>query len=332
MGGFGLILDQQSIADSIAASFRDMTFDPVTGTLIPNPNPPTVAQMSGGTCATGSEGHCKCDNCKCCPEDSYVRTAQLTVFEDVETARNYARRAGCPEKSLYYPTVIIMAHRIPWWKAAPGDCGTQSNVSLGNIGIASKAAGIESSFAGGLSTAGIASSITPILTGVGVIASAILLPLSIIGAHHAQAVAIETETGCEISVAYNAFADQLETAVKSGQLSLADALNVLSQAVNQVMGSINSIAKTSGDAGALMRYGLKGLTLLNKEKVLPALAQQGQAAIAAAQQPQQQIAKNPSAANSPSTPNGTQQQPKISSLVAVAGLAAVTFLAKLLMR
>lgn len=205
-------------------------------------------------------------------------------FTDEGTAGNYALRAGTPTKSLYYPTVIAMCHRIPWWQRSPGDCnqGGKNNPSAGFPGGALKITGLEGSVAGatagiagvaaGGATVGTAASVASAATlasGIGAAIGLVLLPFALIGAHHAQAVAKETAVGCQVAVAWNSYMDQIEQGLKMGAMSQNDVLASLQPALDQINGAINQIAVKAGDAGDLMRYGLKATAMILRETLIP---------------------------------------------------------------
>jgi hypothetical protein len=186
--------------------------------------------------------------------------AQFPVQDDLNYGTNYAIKGGAPGNAFFYAAAIVMAHRIPWWKVSPGDCGQATAVPLG--------ASIQAEKLGG----GIASTLNKISGSLGLagtIAGLALLPLTLLSEAHAHAVAQETEVGCQAAVAWNTYAATIENGLQNGTIALSDALQSLDPAASQVDGMLAQIQKTPGDAAAMMRQGIRGLVLLYKQPVGP---------------------------------------------------------------
>jgi len=178
----------------------------------------------------------------------------------------YAHRVtGGSDAVWIYSTalVFVRTHRFIYWKNQPGDCGSETKISLGNPGTTG--AKISATGASFLSGIGLSS-----LAGPLVIAA---FPLAILGGifqHHAMAVALEQSTLCKVAVGYNGFADAMEAALKARKIGLQDANAQLLQAEEQLNGALDSIAKEC-NAACGYKKALHALVLFNQEKLYPGL-------------------------------------------------------------
>lgn len=212
-------------------------------------------------------------NCTCQPPASganYAACASVPPqpLTDMGTLQNIAASAGASSTNFTMCLTIafLLTRRMIYYKASPGDCGS-SAINLSGLGTTR---GITA----GLSAAGSADP-EPISK---TILSGLATLFGLFGAAHAQAVANEQTTLCQVSTSYNAIAVQLENFVASGQLDPVSAAGILSQAAAQLDGVLATVAKTPGDAASGFRIALKALVAYNTQIVFPALSPQVQAA------------------------------------------------------
>lgn len=213
---------------------------------------------------------------------SYASCEGGAVIDQTPDAQlsTYAAQAGASSNNFTMCLAIayLKTHRIFYFKNSPGDCGTTSSiqVSVGGqiLKTAPGVAGAGLGIAGGLGTTSIAG------VGLGVLGAAtagvglLALPVLAITAHHAAAVANEQKTLCDVSVAFNQAIPAIESAVQTGNASVAQASQALDGIASQLDSVLATIAKpnTSPNAATGFRIGLKALVLYYKAIILPQLA------------------------------------------------------------
>lgn len=176
--------------------------------------------------------------------------------------QNYAASAGAQSSNftLCYAVACLKARRLIYWKQSPGDCGA-SGFSLNQTTL------IEASVGKGIGTA---AQVDPEPISKGILAGVATI-LGGFTAAHAQAVATEQTTLCNVTIAYNSSIVPLEQAVKTGSLSPDQASTILSQIAAQLDPSLAAIAKPVNFAAGF-RITLKALVQFNADVVFPALA------------------------------------------------------------
>lgn len=107
-----------------------------------------------------------------------------------------------------------------YWKNSYGDCGTATRVAPSATQIA------------GVATKGIP-----------VIGSVISNILGLFGAGHAQAVATEQSTICDVANKCNSAIPQIDAAVASGALSVQDAISTMQKAMTMLIAELGTIKK-----------------------------------------------------------------------------------------
>lgn len=212
--------------------------------------------------------------CKTTDAADYLSCNGSPVAYSEADVSPYAHRVGAAAGwQLCLVVACLRVNRIIYYKQSPGDCGgptaAQGSVTL----AASRAAGGAASAAGGLASSGIfaAGSTALAATGIGAVVVGIgALITGIIGAHHAQAVATEQATLCDLSNKWGQLAAALEQGIVNGQYNLQDANTGLAQAVAQLDAGIAHIVKEC-NAACGYRKVLKALQIFNKERVFPSL-------------------------------------------------------------
>lgn len=169
----------------------------------------------------------------------------------------------------------IKRHRLLYCKSTQGDCGTVTPPDL-SAARDTKLAGLGLGIAGGtgllgagLGALGLAGAAAGAAT-----AGLSLIPTVLIGifTHHAQAVKLEQDTLCDVSSKYNAYAQAIEQAVASGQLTVAGAQQT-SQAIANVLTQELQQGYKDCNAYCYYVYCLKATELFAREIVYPKLAQ-----------------------------------------------------------
>lgn len=126
---------------------------------------------------------------------------------------------------------MMIARQYLYFKNTPGDCGQATGVASGTA-IAGRA----------LQTAGSA------LPVIGAPATFFGQILGIFGQHHAQAVATEQSTICDVTAKTTQAFVQLDQYVASGQIGLADALKGIEQIRAAAAGMLQGILKDCNSA------------------------------------------------------------------------------------
>lgn len=199
------------------------------------------------------------------------QTIGIPVRFDVSTVTPFIvdRSAGRNKNVHNMVTGCLQLNRIPYCKAQLMDCGTPtsstSDAATG-LRVANEVGGVAATALTGVPIGGGGPGLLSILAGI--------------FSHHAQAVAKEQETLCQVSTAYNQFADQIEQMLKTGQIALQDAIVTLQKVYYQLVAQLNTIEGpgTSGcNAGCFYHSALDALLAFNKKYVYPSLVPSAQA-------------------------------------------------------
>lgn len=136
-----------------------------------------------------------------------------------------------------------------YWKSRPGDCGASSapgglfgisrNIGLG-ANVASQSADAINT---GLGLAGAAEAATNAIPIVGQIVGFFTSILGGIAAHHAQAVALEQSTLCQVVPAFNSALDAIDQEYRLGQLSGTQATQALETLFSQMNQALTQIER-----------------------------------------------------------------------------------------
>jgi len=196
------------------------------------------------------------------------------IEPDNEEVRSFAARVGTPSRPewvLPYVIATIRAHRLFFFKKKPGDCGSDTSISLGTGAKIARAADLGAAGAGtaaALGAGAAAATAAAALTGVGLIA----LPFAIFGAHHAKAVAQEQATACSVSVGVNQVLEAIEQALVRGEITLEEAraeAQRLEQAALEQLATIKKAGRENLAFG--MEFAVRALILFESEKVFPTM-------------------------------------------------------------
>jgi hypothetical protein len=197
------------------------------------------------------------------------------------------------------PMKVVNGQIVDW-----GDCGTPSNsVPTGGLtavsdiqkglGAAVGVSGAAVAALGGsaaASAAGLAAlNAIPI---AGTIAAAVLLPIQIIFAHHAAAVAREQGTICSCSQDINQWLDAIDQAVRTGQVVPADGMTMLHQLEQQYEQCVSAISAACSPGNVNAACDMKGVMrgqVLLRQWMYSNLPEFNPAVPAAAQTPQSSV-------------------------------------------
>lgn len=195
--------------------------------------------------------------------DAYISCGSVTPQPLVPDSVlvNYAASAGAKSSdwTLCYAVACMKTRRMIYWKASPGDCGTQG-IALNSSTIISMKVG---------SGLGAAASVDPEPISKGILAGLTAI-LGGFTAVHAQAVATEQQTGCAVAISFNQAASQLEQAVSQGLIDANTASSIMQQVVQQLQAALSPIVKT-GNFGAGMRIALNAMQSFFTDVVFDAL-------------------------------------------------------------
>lgn len=195
--------------------------------------------------------------CACIPPSCNPQTDVFVYDEAVVSV--YADRVGAQGGTNNWirclAIICLRLNRLPYAKKTPGDCGTatgvQGNMALG-LGVTALKTGL---------------SAVPIIGGL--LAS---LSSFIPFAHHAQAVANEQATLCDVSVNWAGFSSAMEQALRSKQIGLQDAVTRLDQFAAQLKAELATISNSAQkNAGYGYSKAVDALVLFDKEAVYPSL-------------------------------------------------------------
>jgi hypothetical protein len=140
--------------------------------------------------------------------------------------RNIPKGAPSDWVSVCQGSLIVRG--IIYYKKVPGDCGTPTSLDLENVSAAGQAGQIAT---------GIASMAGAQLPGIGVAVQAI----QAIFAHHAEAVANEQATICQVAKVFNQVIGFYDAKVRSGAISPSAAWNGMQNFLAQVTEQLASI-------------------------------------------------------------------------------------------
>jgi hypothetical protein len=189
---------------------------------------------------------------------AYVQCAGAPVIFGESQVSTFADRVGASGGTgnwvRTYVVACLLANRLIYWKVRPGDCGTATKVQP-SIGGAIA----QQEVAGALSTIPIAGPMLSMLSQ--------FLPFQ----HHAQAVATEQGTLCDVFLNWNGFCNAIEYAIQSGQLPLADAIQRMQSESATLQAEANAIVNGKINSAYGVVKALKAMTLLNAEVVYPSL-------------------------------------------------------------
>jgi hypothetical protein len=135
----------------------------------------------------------------------------------------------------------LRARGILYSKQSPGDCGSGSSpisgIGSGQIvGLSGQAA---SGVVGGLGAAGALSGAATF--GIGTAVTFAVSAIEGIFQHHSQAVANEQGTICSVARYFNPLVQQIDAAVRSGEISAAQGVAYMKQVTNQAINGLQSI-------------------------------------------------------------------------------------------
>ena len=209
---------------------------------------------------------CPADQALTCDPGLSVRYSEAQVAV-------YADRVGASGAPWIRPMVIVMlrVNRLIYWKQTPnglvGDCGSLARSGgVNTTGIVGSSALTGVNIAGQTVATGVKA--IPIIGDVIGFATAIF---GIFGAAHAQAVATEQATLCQVAIQYDNFADAIEQAIATGQMPLQDALAKLKSVTDSLANGLASIEKQY-NAPYGYHKAVNALALFNAEVVYPSLA------------------------------------------------------------
>lgn len=142
---------------------------------------------------------------------------------------------------------MLRSGGLLYWKNNPGDCPAPTapgGISSGQIaGLSGQAA---TGALSGIQAAGVISG--PLTLGIGTAITSAVSAIESIFAHHAQAVADEQSTICGVAGYFNQAKQQIDNAVRSGQISPDAGVTYLTQVANQAKSGLSSIVKTCNAA------------------------------------------------------------------------------------
>lgn len=148
-----------------------------------------------------------------------------------------------PPNFVSFATACMIARMVLYDKGTPGDCGTQTHVSTGNVG-----SDIQKLSGPILATAAALAG-----TGVGILAA---IPLSIVGAitaSHAKAVATEQTDLCGITTQVNAIWQNIDAAVANGSMSATQAIAYFTQLQAAIKQTLSGITQDCNAACVIIR-------------------------------------------------------------------------------
>jgi hypothetical protein len=208
-----------------------------------------------------------------------------SIFPPVKDTAGFTQK----DKDLFEQAVE--ARFLPqYYKKTPGDCGTPAQASAGKLApilsTTGKVAAGTAPIAAGSGSAAFAAA-APFLAIGGAIAGVAGIVIGIFKAHHARAVAREQGTLCVAVPAANDALSQIDDALRSGQLTSAQASAAYDQVLSSYVDYVRQIIKDNpSQCNAACVYGrmLRGIVAQRKLdlKASPPPADQGAVAQAAA--------------------------------------------------
>jgi hypothetical protein len=176
-------------------------------------------------------------------------TGGFPGFDDNQYAI-VARRnkpAGAPASFAAVCEAMLRARGIIYWKNNPGDCPAPVGASgFGSGQIVGLSGHAASGILGGLGAAGVLSG--PATLGIGTAVSLAVAGITDIFAHHAQAVANEQSTICQVAGYFNPLVKQLDSAVATGQISPSQGISYMQQICQQAASGLAGIMKSCNAA------------------------------------------------------------------------------------
>lgn len=189
--------------------------------------------------------------------DSVIACQQSVAVFDESAVSVYADRVGAQGGTGNWvrclAIICLRTNRLLYAKQTPGDCGTVTG-SGKNVGAALAVTGLK---------AGLGA--IPLVGGF-LAQIANFLPF----AHHAQAVANEQATLCDVSLNWAGFAAAMEDGLRTRQIGLQDAVTRLDKFHQDFTAELATVSQPI-NAGYGYMKALDALTLFNKEAVYPSL-------------------------------------------------------------
>lgn len=134
----------------------------------------------------------------------------------------------------------LRARGLIYSKSNPGDCPAPSSIGgIGSAQIVGLSGTAASGVVGGLGAAGVLAG--PATLGISTAVSVAVSAISSIFTHHAQAVANEQATICQVAGYFNPLLKQIDAAVRSGQITCDQAQLYVKQVANQAINGLQSI-------------------------------------------------------------------------------------------
>ena len=183
--------------------------------------------------------------------DPYASIYPVVMARNVPGGISSSNRQGFMNQG----EAFLRARYIAYYKSKPGDCGgpsqagpnavtTTLKISQASLGAASAvgtlAAGGAAAFAG--TTVG--AILGPATLGL----SLAVIPVTLIEAHHAQAVSTEQSTLCSITNSWNTTAQQLEALLRSGQITEQQADAYIENLADNLVQGLDAIKKVCNAA------------------------------------------------------------------------------------
>lgn len=197
--------------------------------------------MSG--CQT-SAGVAAYENCGAGPMglQPYGAIGNGNVDAWVKAAVAQSKPSGAPGDYNVSCEANVRARGIIYYHTNPGDCGAPQAVSgIGTPQVVGLSGSASSGVVGGLGVAGVigGAATLGITTAISVAVGAI----EGIFAHHAQAVANEQATICQVINYFNPLVARLDAAVRAGAISSDDGITYLTQIANSARNGLAEIMK-----------------------------------------------------------------------------------------
>lgn len=197
-------------------------------------------------------------SCPTTTPQAYAQCAGAPIVLSESQVATFADRVGASGGSNNwvhtYTVACLLANRLIYWKVSPGDCGTATKIQPSIGGAVA-----QQYVAGALSTIPIAGGLLSMLSQ--------FLPFQ----HHAQAVATEQSTLCDVALNWNGFCNAIEYALQSGQIPLQDAIQRMQTESATLQAEANTIVNGKINAAYGVVKALKAMTILNAEMIYPSL-------------------------------------------------------------
>jgi hypothetical protein len=153
-----------------------------------------------------------------------------------------------------YTVACLTINRLLYWHTRLGDCGQPVGAALST-------------------STKIEAQATSNLLGSVPIAGPLLQQLSqfLPWAHHAQAVATEQNTLCDVTNNWNGFCNAIEVAIQNGQIAVQDAIQRMQAISTQLQAEAQTVVNGKINSGYGVVMALKAMSLFNAEVVYPML-------------------------------------------------------------